>query len=243
MILAAGMGTRLRPVTETIPKALVPVHGKTMLDRVIQRLIRIGVTMIVVNTHHFSDQVCTFVQSRDWGIPVTVVVEEGGLETAGGVAHAAHLLQDSQPIVLHNVDILSSIDLTKMYLFHNQSSAYITLAVRTPANNRPLLINELGIVVGHKNKLKGTETVLSNTNHSKEVNFCGIHVMSQKVLAELHANRTNWKGKSLTEFYLSLIPTHTITTFDVSPSFWLDIGTPEKFAFANSLEHNIDFLS
>lgn len=243
MILAAGVGTRLRPITDTIPKALARVRGTTMLELVIQRLVRAGVTMIVVNAHHFSDQIYSFVQSRDWGIPVTVVVEDGGLETAGGVANAANLLEDCDPILIHNVDVLSTIDLGGMVSFHNQQLVSATLAVRTPANTRPFLVNDDGRIVGHRNKLTGIESCLPNAGVINEVNFCGVHILSQELLRDLNEHRTDWKGKSLTDYYLSILSDKVIRAFDASDSFWLDIGTPEKLSSANSLEHNIDFLS
>ncbi len=244
MILAAGFGTRLRPITDKLPKALVEVKGKTMLERVIHRLVNIGIDCVVINAHHFSDQIHRFVQSHNWGIPVDVVVEEEpGFETAGGVANAAYLLEDDEPVLLHNVDVLSSIDLTLMEQFHGVRHPFATLAVRTPATNRPFLVNNEGAVVGYLNKTKDEKVLMTSDPVVQEVRFCGIHIASQAMLRQLSDNPNHWVGKSLTDYYLSILSGKVIRAFDTSDSFWLDIGTPEKLSIANSLQQNIDFLS
>ena len=140
MIFAAGLGTRLKDETADKPKALVDVGGKPLLQRAIEKLSAEGVTKIVVNVHHFAPLVIDFINSKDWGIPVLISDESDKLlETGGGLKFASHLFSPNEPILIYNVDILSSINLHDIFAQHTKTKAIATLVVRQRPENSALL--------------------------------------------------------------------------------------------------------
>src|SRR5580658_9026793 len=151
MILAAGLGTRLRPLTNDRPKALVEIAGRTLLEIAVERLRQFGVREVIVNTHHFAAMIRDFLATQNnFGMRIEISHEEELLDTGGGLKKAAwFFLEDpDEPFILHNVDVISSIDIARMKQFHVEQSALATLAVQQRATSRPLLFDERGQLRG-----------------------------------------------------------------------------------------------
>jgi NDP-sugar pyrophosphorylase family protein len=153
MILAAGLGTRLRPLTNDRPKALVTVAGRTLLEITLARLHSFGVTDVIVNAHHHAQMIADYLQAHDnFGMRIEVSREEELLDTGGGLKNAAHFFRDSlqEPFILHNVDVLSTIDLGRMVRFHIEQRALATLAVQQRETSRYLLFDEQAQLCGRR---------------------------------------------------------------------------------------------
>ena len=182
-LLAAGLGTRLKPLTDTMPKALVPVAGAPLLKHISQKLIDAGATRIVVNAHHFAQQIVDYIAVHDWGIEMSISNESTQLlDTGGGLKKAQHLFSPSSPILIHNVDILSNANLQQLLTAHNQHD--ITLLVSQRTTNRYLLFNDEMRLVGWTNTQTGE--VRSPYPHldpstCKQLAFSGIHIFSPKL--------------------------------------------------------------
>ena len=182
-LLAAGLGTRLKPLTDTMPKALVPVAGAPLLKHISQKLIDAGATRIVVNAHHFSEQIVDYIATHDWGIEMSISDESTQLlDTGGGLKKAQHLFSSSSPILIHNVDILSNANLQQLLTAHNQHD--VTLLVSQRTTNRYLLFNDDMRLVGWTNTQTGE--VRSPYPHldpstCKQLAFSGIHIFSPKL--------------------------------------------------------------
>jgi NDP-sugar pyrophosphorylase family protein len=159
MILAAGLGTRLRPLTNDRPKALVTVAGRTLLEIALERLRSFGVSEVIVNTHHYAEMVVAYLKAHDnFGMKIEVSREEELLDTGGGLKKAAHFFLDSsgnsaEPFILHNVDVLSTIDLEHMMRFHRAENALATLAVQDRETSRYLLFDGNGQLCGRRTRL------------------------------------------------------------------------------------------
>lgn len=182
-LLAAGLGTRLKPLTDTMPKALVPVAGAPLLKHISQKLIDAGATRIVVNAHHFSEQIVDYIATHDWGVEMRISDESAQLlDTGGGLKKAQHLFSPSSPILIHNVDILSNANLQQLLTAHNQHD--VTLLVSQRTTNRYLLFNDDMRLVGWTNTQTGE--VRSPYPHldpstCKQLAFSGIHIFSPKL--------------------------------------------------------------
>jgi len=153
MILAAGLGTRLRPLTNDCPKALVTVAGRTLLEITLARLHSFGVTEVIVNAHYHAQMIADYLQAHDnFGMRIEVSREDELLDTGGGLKNAAHFFHDSlqEPFILHNVDVLSTIDLERMMRFHAEQHALATLAVQDRVTSRSLLFDEQGQLSGRR---------------------------------------------------------------------------------------------
>lgn len=227
IIMAAGLGTRLRPLTYKTPKPLIQINGRVMLDRVIKQLVDHGATSILVNTHYLAEQFDTFLESKDYGVPVTTVFEKELLDTAGGLAAVRDQLESDEPVIIHNADVFSDFNITTLYKAQKNTTALATLATRrTTHDMRPFLVDRRGDIVGHRNKHTHTETLREHVDPSavEEHLFCGVHAVSQDFLDVLLTFET--KGVSITSIYLELImQDQVIKSHDISDSLWLDIGT------------------
>ncbi|RMG16441.1 MAG: nucleotidyltransferase family protein, partial [Bacteroidetes bacterium] len=188
MIFAAGLGTRLRPLTHHRPKALVEVGGKCLLEIVIRRLLAHGFEEIVVNVHHFAGQVEAFLaQHAGFGARIAISDERSLLlDTGGGLRQAAWFF-DEQPFLVHNVDVLSDIDLTAMYQAHLQSGALATLACRRRQSSRYLLFDEQNHLCGWKNVKSGEVRMSRQVKSCHPLAFSGIHVIDPNIFAHLSA--------------------------------------------------------
>ncbi|MCM1021496.1 MAG: nucleotidyltransferase family protein [Muribaculum sp.] len=237
MIFAAGMGTRLRPETNTKPKALVEVAGKPMLRHVIEHLIAAGADTIIVNVHHFSEMICEYLESNNrFGVNIIVSDEsEKLLDTGGGIVKAAPLLADSEPILVHNADILSNVDLHKLYEWHINSGASATLLVDNQRKSSRRLLFDNGMKMhGWVNTLTGaTRPFGMDLSKLEMVSFGGIHVISQEMLSDITTYKKIDDPFSITDYYIDQCGTFDIRGYQIPDGHnWFDIGSPEKLTNA-----------
>lgn len=223
MILAAGLGTRLRPVTDILPKALVKVGGKTLLESAIRHLAGHGVKDIIINVHHFADQVIDFLaRNNNFGLNISISDERDQLlDTGGGLVKASAFFTGKGPFFVRNVDILSDLDLNKMMEYHQQSKAVATLAVRIRETSRYFLFDTDHRLCGWTNSKTGEKVVASGSGKNLEMMaFSGIQVLSPEIF-----NLVTETGKfSLTPLYLRLAKDHLIRGFPDNSSLWKDVG-------------------
>lgn len=225
-LLAAGLGTRLKPMTETKPKALIEVQGKPLLQLNIENLESQGATRIVVNTHHFADQVAHFLASRRWKAEIVISDESNLLlDTGGGLKKSAPLFSDSEPIVIHNVDILSHIDLAELSETLLSSDDIATLAVSRRDTSRQLLFDPQHRLVGWKNAATGeTLWATSPTEAATAFAFSGIAAIRPLLL---HLLPPADHPYPIIPAYLQIAATHSIGQFLHPKEEWLDVGKPE----------------
>jgi len=245
MILAAGEGTRLRPLTDTLPKALVPVRGRPLLAHVMDRLVAAGATRLIVNTCHHAEQIAEFVQAHTPpGVEIALSPEpDGPYDTGGGLIAAAPLFRRDGPFLLHNVDVLSRIPLEGLLAEHRSAAErsggrlLATLAVQDRGAERQLLFDDQGLM-GWEHR--GRDGVLHESHMVRETigpvcrwSFSGIHVVEPAVFDLCH--RT---GRfSIRTLYLELAQRgYRVQPVDVSGHEWLDVGTPERLAEAEARE-------
>ncbi|HEX8386071.1 MAG TPA: sugar phosphate nucleotidyltransferase, partial [Rubricoccaceae bacterium] len=184
IILAAGYGTRLRPLTDRLPKALVPVDGVPMLERVARRLLAAGAERLVVTASHLAEQVEAAVEAAPWGTRAVVSVEPGApLETGGGIRQAAALLPPGGSFVVHNADLLTTVDVAALWARQGASGALATLAVAAPTTDRTLLVDDGGLV-GYTNRGR-SQTVRELQGAVREVDFCGVHACGSGLVRAL----------------------------------------------------------
>lgn len=226
MILAAGRGTRLRPITDTCPKALVEIEGRPLLSIVLDRLIGVGVREVIINLHHFGEQIEAWIGAHPFpDLRVTFSREESLLDTGGGLKQAAWFFDEDQPFLVHNVDVLSDIDLRAMVAAHEASGALATLAVKSRPTTRHLLFDEAGALCGRRGR-DGDRVVRTPQGGLLPLGFCGIHVVSPALLNRLDATG----AFSIVDRYLSLASSETIApvrAYRVDGYRWRDAGRPE----------------
>lgn len=229
MILAAGLGTRLRPLTDDRPKALVEVAGRTLLEITIARLRDFGVHDVIINAHHFADQIVQYLQAKNnFGINIEISREDVLLDTGGGLKKAAYFFQDSdEPFLLHNVDVISAIDLPRMVQFHDTHKALATLAVQDRKTSRYLLFDDESRLCGRKSGKDGASEIVRPSPNLRPLAFCGIHVISPRLL-EMLAEQGAF---SIVASYLRLAGAgEEILGFQADEYYWRDLGTPENVA-------------
>jgi len=222
MILAAGLGTRLRPLTEDRPKALVEVGGRTLLEITLSRLREFGVREVIVNVHHFADMVVDYLKvNENFGMRIEISREELLLDTGGGLKKAAwFFLEDSGPFILHNVDVLSTIDLGRMVEFHLEHRALATLAVQERETSRYLLFDDQGRLCGRLSRKE---------QHAGARAFSGIHVISPRLFSMLSEEG----AFSIVDSYLRFVAQgEEIVGFRADEYYWRDLGRPEDLARA-----------
>ena len=234
MIFAAGLGLRLRPLTEHTPKALLPVGGKPMLEHVILKLKAAGFDQIVINVHHLAQQIVDFLKANNYfGLRIIISDESDYLlDTGGGIKKATPFLRGKEPFLVHNVDILSNVDLHKLYETHLQTNPTATLLVSQRETSRYLLFDKSDRLCGWRNRKTGEVKSFYpyfDPSHYNEYAFSGIHVMSPKILDLMEV----WTGKfSIINFYLSICAKTDIHAYAVNDLHLLDIGKPETLALA-----------
>lgn len=233
MIFAAGLGTRLKPLTDHMPKALVPVAGKPMLEHVIEKLKAAGFDEIVINVHHFANQIIDFLKEKNnFGITIHISDETDFLlDTGGGIKKAAPYFDE--PFLIHNVDILSNTDLKALYNYHLQSGNDATLLVSPRQTTRYLLFNSDRRLCGWINKdtlQTKPEGFIYQPNVQKEYAFSGIHIISPGLFKYMDEK---WNGKfSIMDFYLQLCQEALIGGYAKEDLQLIDIGKPETLAKA-----------
>jgi NDP-sugar pyrophosphorylase family protein len=238
LILAAGLGTRLRPLTDLRPKALIEVNGVTLLEIVIRRLINHGFDHIIINVHHFADQIVSFLKEKNnFGIEIEISDESDLLlDTGGGLKKVSRFFNDKKPFLVHNVDILSDIDLNQFYNFHLNSNSAVTLAVQKRNSSRYFLFDEEKYLCGWKN-LKTNEIRMTRETYGEltQLAFSGIHVADPLIFALMPPD----KVFSIVDFYLSIASQNRISYFDHSNSLFIDLGKKENLAEAEKFLINI----
>jgi mannose-1-phosphate guanylyltransferase len=235
MILAAGLGTRLRPLTNDRPKALVTVAGRTLLELTLSRLRTFGVNDVILNVHHFADMIVAYLQAnQNFGMRIEISREDVLLDTGGGLKKAAwFFLEDGgpkdEPFIVHNVDVLSTIDLARMVRFHSEHNVLATLAVQQRDTTRPLLFNERGQLCGRRAS-RGAETEWAlPVQQVNSLAFCGIHVLSSRIFANLPEQGVF----SIIPAYLRLASQgESVLAFRADEYYWRDLGRPENIAEA-----------
>ena len=234
MVLAAGLGTRLRPLTNDRPKALVEVAGKTLLEITLTRLKSFGVEDVIVNTHHFAEMVESYLAAHDnFGMRIAISHEEMLLDTGGGLKRAAWFFREagldpSEPFFLHNVDVLSAVDLAAMARFHAEQGALATLAVQTRETSRPLLFDERGELCGRVLK-DGEREMARASEHPEMLAFAGIHVISPRIFDLMNEDGVF----SIIPAYLRMAAAgEKIAAYRADEAYWRDMGRPESIAAA-----------
>ena len=236
MILAAGLGTRLRPLTDDRPKALVEVAGCTLLEITIRRLASFGIRDVIVNVHHFADLVVEYLKTNaNFGSRVEISREDVLLDTGGGFKKAAWFFADSQdPFVLHNVDVLSTIDLGRMVQFHREHEALVTLAVQRRETSRYLLFDEEDRLCGWLRGRDQAPEIARPAGDTLALAFSGIHVISPKFVKLMSEDGVF----SIIDTYLRLAAAkEKILAFRADEYYWQDLGKPQNLAQA---EHDIE---
>jgi len=225
MILAAGVGSRLRPLTDETPKALIDVGGAPMIERVIRRLKSAGVTEVVVNLFHLGDQIAEFLHSRgNFGLRIQFTREVELLDTGGGLKNAAWFFDDGRPFFLHNVDVLSEIDLGALRQSHQENEALATLAVQSRPSSRLLLFDQCGRLCGRETR-EGVEWAKAPVPGVERLAFTGIHVIDPAIFSRM----TETGVFPITRAYLRLAGEgERIVACRVDGSYWQDIGSAEK---------------
>jgi NDP-sugar pyrophosphorylase family protein len=228
MILAAGLGTRLRPLTNDRPKALVEINGRTLLELTLARLRGCGVREVIVNVHHFAEMVVDYLKAKDnFGMRIEISREETLLDTGGGLKKAAWFFLEEnaeEPFLLHNVDVISNIDFQGMLQLHHDSRALATLAVQERASSRQLLFDDDDRLCGRKSEGEAAEMALSAlTCHPRA--FCGIHVISPRIFSLM----TEAGVFPIVPAYLRLAGQgENIMAFRADEYYWRDVGSRES---------------
>ena len=228
MILAAGLGTRLRPLTNDRPKALVEVAGRTLLEITLARLRTFGVSEVIVNAHHFADLVITYLKAHDnFGMRIEVSREDVLLDTGGGLKKAGWFFLEAssrdEPFLLHNVDVISSIDLERMVQSHTQNKALATLAVQERETSRYLLFDEQLQLCGRRAGRDQKPEIVRPSARTQALAFSGIHVISTRLLTEM----TEEDVFSIITSYLRLAGQgESIAAFRADEYYWRDLGKP-----------------
>ena len=235
MILAAGLGTRLRPLTNDRPKALVELAGRTLLEITLARLRAFGIREVIVNVHHFADMVVEYLQAHEnFGMRIEVSREDVLLDTGGGLKKAAwFFLEDAsntdEPFLLHNVDVISTIDFAEMVQAHNTNQALATLAVQKRESSRQLLFDEHLQLCGRRVARDREPEIVRPAPHLEPLAFSGIHIISPRLLPML----TEDGIFSIVTSYLRLAGNgQNIGAFRADGYYWRDLGKPADLAQA-----------
>ena len=238
MVLAAGLGTRLEHFTLERPKALVEVNGKPLLAYVVEKLVSSGFNEIVVNVHHFAEQITDYLKNNNFGAKISICDETNRLlDTGGGILKAKPFLDGEEPFLVHNVDILSDINLNQLIDFHTKSGSFATLAVGERKSSRQFFFDEHMRLAGWRNNLTGKEIITHQSDSPlKGFAFAGIHVISPEFFQKIHT-----KGAfSIVDAYLSLCSNQKIVGYNTSTNFVLDVGKPNNLEKAQRIVDKIN---
>ena len=238
MILAAGLGTRLKELTQDKPKALVPLNGKPLLQHCIENLIANNFHHIVINVHHFGEQIIDFVEQNKFDADIEISDERDLLmDTGGGIVKATPLFKDSKAVLVHNVDIISNVNLGEMSQQFLSTGDDAWLLTQDRETNRKLLFDKEDLLVGWMDKAeqqfkwvnesKAGVSTGSTTLH--EMAFSGLHFFRSDLFAEFEVKRS-----SVIDLYLYLAKTHRILSKPIQPDYWFDLGKPEQLEAAEN---------
>jgi len=234
MVLAAGLGTRLRPLTNDRPKALVEIGGKTLLEITLTRLREFGVREVIINVHHFADLMDDYLKKHNnFGMRIEISREDFLLDTGGGLKKAAWFFLENrsadEPFILHNVDVISTIDLHRMAQFHSEHQALATLAVQQRQSSRQLLFDEHLQLCGRHAAKDGKAEIVRHAAQHQPLAFSGIHVISPRLLTMMSEEGVF----SIIDAYLRLATQgEKILGFRADEYYWRDLGKPESIVQA-----------
>ncbi len=234
MILAAGFGTRLKPLTDNTPKALIEVNNVPIIELQILKLVSLGFNDIIINVHHLAEKIIGFVKSKNWeNANIEISIEENILETGGGLKKAAWFLRDDEPFLVHNVDVITNLNIHKMMKAHNDSKALSTIAVQRRKTTRYFLIDEGNNLCGWKSKEKGQTLIKRKPiGELSEFSFMGVHIVSPEIFQFMPEE----DKFSLIDLYLTLSEnSQTIKAFESGNCEWLDIGRKENLSRADAI--------
>ncbi|MCB0320879.1 MAG: NTP transferase domain-containing protein [Bdellovibrionales bacterium] len=241
MIFAAGKGTRLGALSETVPKCLVDIHGTPLLQRLLTRLISAGAERIVINVFHLAEAVKTFLNTTSFdNVAIHVSHEPELLNTGGGLQFAKPLFSDEKPILVYNADIHCSVDLCSLYRFHQASKSVATLVTRDAQTDRVLVFSPEHHLTGWINKKSGQSDLPLKCQNSRERDFCGIQVVSPVIFPYL--GRPEEKLSIITGYLNAVREGHTVGEFSADTEKWFDVGTPETLAQFRSYIENIEAI-
>ena len=247
MILAAGLGTRLKELTQNKPKALVPLNGKPLLQHCIENLIANGFQHIVINVHHFCEQIIDFVEQNKFDANIEISDERALLmDTGGGIVKATPLFRGTKAVLVHNVDIISNVDLSEMSQQFLASGDDAWLLTQDRETNRKLLFDDENLLVGWTNKAEGSFKWVNASKSAlrqaqgpqpfnyKEMAFSGLHFFRSDLFAEFEVKRS-----SVIDLYLSLAKSNRIVSKPILPDYWFDMGKPEQLQAAEAYLNNV----
>jgi NDP-sugar pyrophosphorylase family protein len=239
MILAAGLGTRLRPLTDHRPKALVEVAGRTLLEITLARLRTFGISDVIINVHYFADMILEYLQKNDnFGMHIETSREEVLLDTGGGLKKAAYFFrEESEPFILHNVDVISTIDLGRIVQFHTENQALATLAMQDRKTSRYLLFDESHQLCGRRSGNDEKNELVRSSHPLQALAFSGIHVISPRIFSVMSEEG----AFSIIQSYLRLADQgEKVLGFRVDEYYWRDLGRPENVVqAAEDFKHNV----
>lgn len=233
MIFAAGLGTRFKPWTDKHPKALAIVNGKSLLQRNIEYLQQYNITDVVVNVHHFSEQIIEAVEkNKGWGSNIIISDESNEvLETGGGLLKAKSLLQDNEQFVTLNADILTDLSISDLLTFHQENNALISFGITNRKSSRCFLFDENKRLCGWENNVTGEQKFSIAKDNLKPMAYSCVAVFEPSIFQLIPQ-----QGKfSLTETYLRLAADHLIMGYDHSGDRFIDVGKPESVAVAEAM--------
>ena len=233
MIFSAGLGTRFKPWTNEHPKALALVNGKPLLQRNIEYLQQYGIYEVIVNVHHFPEQVIDAIEkNKGWGSRVSISDESDYvLETGGGLMFAKELLKDTLPFLTLNADFLTNLDIHKLVNFHYQKKAFISFGITNRKSSRNFLFDDESRLCGWENNVSGEKRISIEKHDLKPMAYSCVALFNQDIF-----NNINRQGKfSLVDVYLDLAASHPIYGFDHSGDKVVDVGKPESVSIAESM--------
>ena len=233
IIFSAGLGTRFKPWTDKHPKALALVNGKTLLQRNIEYLQQYGVTNIVVNVHHFSEQIKkAIIVNNGWGSNVIISDETGEvLETGGGLVKAKELLNKNNYFISVNVDVLTDLNINSLFQFYEERKALIAFGVTKRKTSRNILLAEDSQMCGWQNNNTGEKIITRDAKDPQPFAYSCITIYDSKIF-----DLIKQEGKfSIIDSLLQLSGDHTVCGFEHSSDRWVDVGRPESVAVAENL--------
>jgi NDP-sugar pyrophosphorylase family protein len=225
MIFAAGIGSRLKPITNTKPKALVEFNGRTLLEYAILKLKYYGVSDIIINVHHFSKQIIDYVNTHDFGVRITISDESDELlDTGGGLLKAKDFFKDADSFIVYNVDVISTINLLDFYKFHISNNALVSLAVCKRNTSRYLLFDTSKQLCAWENTQSHEMQIIHEREEYFQLAFSGIQIISTKIFDLISEEG----AFPIMQLYLRLAQQHKILAYNHSQDFWLDVGKFDK---------------
>lgn len=239
MIFAAGLGTRLKPLTDNKPKALVEIRDYPLLEIAVRKLKYFGFDEIIVNTHHFSESIINYLETKqNFGISMVVSDESRQLlGTGGGLKKASWFFNDGKPFLVYNVDVLTDLDLSNFYEEHLKFGGIVSLAVRQRKSSRYLLFNLENKLSGWKNTDEDEEIIKRNDKPLISFGFSGIHIIDPLIFNLMPAE----KEFSIIDLYLNLAKDNDICAYRDDDSIWIDVGKKENLIEAEKIFDKIKF--